>query len=67
MLEDPTLTPGRGTIAEPPAHVNREASTGARAAGAPAGRSTTVFPLRLEISPLTIRPSALDTDGAQVC
>lgn len=69
MLDDATtLTHGRGTIAEPPPNAHRDTSHGARAADAPARRSPTVFPLRLEISPLTIRrPSALDSDGAQVC
>jgi hypothetical protein len=68
MLDDPTIALAHRTIAEPPPNAHRDTSHGARAAGARAGRSTTGFPLRLEISPLTIRrPKALDADDAQVC
>jgi hypothetical protein len=67
MLDDPTSTLGHRTIAEPPPNAHRDTSRGTRAAGALARRSTTGFPLRLEISPLTIRrPKALD-DDSQVC
>lgn len=63
MLDDPTLTPGCGTIAEPPPNAHRPTAA-ARSTWLPSLR----FPPRLEISPLTIRrPSALDTEGAQVC
>lgn len=50
MLDDPTLTPGRGTIAEPPPNAHRTTAV-ARSAW----RQPPRFPPRLEISPLTIR------------